>query len=69
MLVLTRKKNEILEIGQGICIKVIRVSGNKVRLGISAPRDFQVKRTELAQPSSIPNADSSATNSLLPNQQ
>jgi carbon storage regulator len=47
MLVLTRKKNEILHIGQGILIKVIRVSGNKVRLGISAPRDLSVKRTEL----------------------
>lgn len=53
MLILTRKKNETIHIGDGISITVIRVSGNKVRLGVSAPRDLRVMRIELdASPSS-----------------
>lgn len=47
MLILTRKKNETIQIGDGISVTVIRVSGNKVRLGISAPRDLRVLRVEL----------------------
>ena len=48
MLILTRKKNEIVRIGSGISITIIRVSGNKVRLGISAPKDVRVMRIEIA---------------------
>ena len=47
MLILTRKKNETIQIGDGISVTVIRVSGNKVRLGISAPRELRVLRVEL----------------------
>lgn len=47
MLILTRKKNETIHIGEGIAVTVIRVSGNKVRLGVSAPRDLRVMRIEL----------------------
>ena len=47
MLILTRKKNETIQIGDEIVITVIRVSGNKVRLGVSAPREMRVMRIEL----------------------
>lgn len=52
MLILTRKKNETIHIGDGISVTVIRVSGNKVRLGVTAPRELRVMRIELedAQP-------------------
>lgn len=48
MLVLTRKLNEQILIGQkGITIKVIDVQGGRVRLGISAPSDVRIEREEL----------------------
>ena len=49
MLILTRKKSETIQIGDQISITVIRVSGNKVRLGISAPRETRVMRVELEE--------------------
>ena len=47
MLILTRKKNETIHIGEMIKITVVRISGGKVRIGISAPDEMPVKRIEL----------------------
>ncbi len=47
MLVLSRKLNEKITIGENITITVVRVSGNTIRLGIDAPRDVRVVRGEL----------------------
>jgi carbon storage regulator len=47
MLVLSRKPNEEVLIGENVCIKVVAVSGNKVRLGISAPSHVRIQRAEL----------------------
>jgi carbon storage regulator CsrA len=47
MLVLTRKKDEQIRIGENIIITVIRVKGKAVRLGIQAPRTEPVLRGEL----------------------
>ncbi len=47
MLVLTRKLMERLYIGDDICITVVRIEGGQVRLGIDAPRDVSVVRSEL----------------------
>jgi carbon storage regulator CsrA len=47
MLVLSRKQNDEILIGDGVCIKVVGVSGNRVRLGISAPADVVIRRGEL----------------------
>lgn len=47
MLVLTRKLNEQIRIGDDVTITVIRVKGNTVRLGIEAPRSTRVVRGEL----------------------
>ncbi|MCA9218616.1 MAG: carbon storage regulator [Planctomycetales bacterium] len=49
MLVLSRKKNEKLQLGDSIQVTVIKVSGDKVRLGIEAPSDTLVLRKELAK--------------------
>lgn len=49
MLVLSRKKNEAIIIGGGITVTVIDVRGDKVRLGIEAPRDVSVHRSEVAE--------------------
>ena len=47
MLVLTRKADEEILIGNDIKITLIRVRGNSVRIGIDAPREVRVVRGEL----------------------
>jgi len=47
MLVLTRKLDEAIQIGDNIKITVLRVKGNTVRIGIDAPKDVRVIRDEL----------------------
>jgi carbon storage regulator len=47
MLVLSRKTNESIVIGDDIQIKVISIEGDMVRLGIEAPRDVGVYRKEI----------------------
>ena len=50
MLVLTRKQNEQITIGDDIKITLVRIRGNSVRIGIEAPRDVRVVRSELGNP-------------------
>ena len=47
MLVLTRRKNQSIVIGDDIVITVLEVKGDSIRLGITAPRSVQVYREEL----------------------
>lgn len=47
MLILTRKLNESLMIGDNIEIKVIKIEDGKVRLGISAPKNIDIHRKEI----------------------
>lgn len=47
MLVLSRRENESICIGDDIKIMVVEVRGDKVRLGIEAPRDVTVHRQEV----------------------
>jgi carbon storage regulator len=47
MLVLTRKRNESIMIGDDIEVSVLSVAGEKVRIGIAAPRDIPVFRKEV----------------------
>ena len=47
MLVLSRKKNESIIINDNISITVIEIRGDKVRLGIEAPKDVSVHRREV----------------------
>ena len=47
MLVLTRKLNEQIMIGDDIKVTLIRVRGNTIRIGIEAPRDVRIVRGEL----------------------
>jgi carbon storage regulator len=50
MLVLSRKESERIKLGNSIVLTVIRVSGDRVRLGIEAPPDVLVLREELQTP-------------------
>lgn len=47
MLVLTRKINQSIMIGDQVEISILAVSGDKIRLGINAPRDVPVFRREV----------------------
>ena len=47
MLVLSRRERERIRLGDSIVVTVVRVAGDKVRLGIEAPLDVRVLRDEL----------------------
>jgi carbon storage regulator len=47
MLVLTRKPGQSIMIGEGVEVQVLSVAGEKVRLGITAPRDVSIFRDEV----------------------
>ena len=44
MLVLSRKQHEDILVGEGITIRVLAISGSKVRLGIDCPKDIPILR-------------------------
>jgi carbon storage regulator len=47
MLVLSRTEQESITVGDNVVVRVLEISGNRVRIGIQAPRDLQIWRTEL----------------------
>ena len=47
MLILTRRVQEVMRIGNDVTLKVLSVKGGMVRLGIEAPRDVEVHREEI----------------------
>ncbi|SEQ25180.1 carbon storage regulator CsrA [Piscibacillus halophilus] len=47
MLVLTRKAGESIQIGEDIEIKVVAVNGDQIKLGIEAPQNIEIHRTEI----------------------
>ncbi len=51
MLVLSRKRNEVIRIGDAITVVVVDIRGDKVRIGIKAPKDVPVHRQEVYESS------------------
>lgn len=49
MLVLTRKKEEQIVIGEDIVITVVEIANGRVKLGIRAPRHLDVDRREVSE--------------------
>lgn len=47
MLVLTRKISEEIKVGSDITIKILSISDNQIKIGIDAPRDIQIYRSEV----------------------
>lgn len=47
MLVLSRKENESIRIGDGITVVVVKIKGENVRIGIGAPLEVPVDRQEV----------------------
>jgi carbon storage regulator len=57
MLVLSRRERERIRLGDSIVVTVVRLSGDRVRLGIEAPADVLVLRDELdSGPQPVPAA-------------
>lgn len=48
-LILTRRPTEALVIGDDITVEILEVRGCQVRIGITAPKDVQILRTELLE--------------------
>ncbi|MGB5426411.1 MAG: carbon storage regulator CsrA [Gammaproteobacteria bacterium] len=47
MLILTRRVNEKLMVGDDVTVTVLSISGNQVRIGVAAPRHVPVHREEI----------------------
>ncbi|MFB4167833.1 carbon storage regulator CsrA [Virgibacillus sp. JSM 102003] len=47
MLVLTRKQNESIQIGEDVEIKVLAIEGDQIKLGIDAPKSVDIHRKEV----------------------
>ncbi len=64
MLVLSRKKNESIVIGENIIVTVVEVRGDKVRLGVDAPKGVSVHRQEVYEAikrGEVPRAEDTAS--------
>jgi len=49
MLVLSRKVGESIVIGEGITVTIVDVKGDTVRVGVDAPREVKVQRSEVLE--------------------
>lgn len=47
MLILSRKESECIHLGDEIVVTIVRVNGDKVRIGVQAPPHVKILRTEL----------------------
>lgn len=65
MLVLSRKKDESIVINENIVITIVEIRGDKVRLGIQAPREVPIHRQEIFEMiQSEQNSDSESIQNL-----
>lgn len=65
MLVLSRKENETIQIGDDIEIRILEVKGDTVRIGIEAPKSVDILRGELVLSISETNTEATALDASL----
>lgn len=61
MLILMRRCEESIIIDDNIEIKILKIQGNQVHLGINAPRDIKVNRKEIADKIKVENEEQEKT--------
>jgi len=61
MLVLTRKLNQAIVIGENVRVVVVAIDRDQIRLGIEAPRDVSVHRSEVYEAIHGKDGDSAAS--------
>jgi len=66
MLILSRKKDESIMIGEDIEVSVVDIKGDQIKLGIKAPRDIKVYRQEVFTAIQRENQAAAKTGTLLP---
>lgn len=49
MLILSRRINEVLHIGDNVTLTILSIQGNQVKMGINAPKEVPVHRSEIYQ--------------------
>ncbi|MBH9787642.1 carbon storage regulator CsrA, partial [Clostridioides difficile] len=65
MLVLSRKKDESIMIGDQIEIKILAVEGDQIKLGIVAPKTVKVHRSEVFEAIQAQNKEALASSSIF----
>ncbi|HZK20315.1 MAG TPA: carbon storage regulator CsrA [Treponemataceae bacterium] len=65
MLILSRKIDEKIRIGQEICLTVIEIRGDQVKIGIEAPRSIKVFRQEIFDAIQKENAEAASTSTNI----
>lgn len=63
MLVLSRRVDESIEIGEGVKITITKIHGNRVNVGIDAPPEAKILRSEIRH--RLPNTPPSTPQSIL----
>ena len=61
MLILTRRPGESIQVGDDIEISVLEIRGNQVRIGINAPAEVLVLRSELLNKAPVDDTDQSTS--------
>lgn len=61
MLVLTRKKGEGIYLGEDVTIEIISIEGDRISIGIEAPREIKIFRKELLDETIIANKSAATT--------
>ena len=65
MLVLSRKVNETIKVGDDIEIRILEVKGDTIRVGIEAPKSVDILRGELVLSISETNTEATALDTVL----
>ncbi len=63
MLILTRRLGESITIGDNVKLTVLSIKGSQVRIGVEAPKDVCIQRSELSMDKEQKSKDSSSDNS------